>query len=437
MLNRVKLIKNFLIAIFVISVIGLVIVSSFGQVKQEQIYFEIGFLLIIAAISEYAVIRYKLPSVLVLMIVGIMLSNSFIAMEWTFIKSLNLPLTIPSQSPALLGVEGLMKIFAQFGAVLFLFKIGLENKKEEIFKKNNFLFAMFGAIIPFIVGYAYAQFTGGSFAYSVFLGAALTGTNLGVNVAVLREKGLMGQEYAKTILGSAVIDDILGLFVLSLVTSLTLGLSLEILLVSLIIIAFFIICGLVFGEYFLAYLDGKELSTRRLLFVLAFALFFAYIADIIKVSAIVGAFFAGTIINRSKHIKKIIEQVTVLEVVFMPVFFISIGMLVDVTALTLYAIPIAVITFLALMSKTVSCYIAGIIQKNTHLESLIIGIGMSPRGAIGLIVASIGYTTGALNLAQFSMISAMAVLTSLAVTPLLSILVDSYHQKIPIAAQTK
>ena len=147
---------------------------------------------------------------------------------------------------------------------------------------------------------------------------------------------------------------------------------------------------------------------------------------------------AGTVLSRSRHVKDIDSKVAILETIFMPIFFISLGMLVDINALGLFLFPILGLVFLAIVSKVIGSIIAGQMQKFYLIDSLIVGVGMAPRGAIGLIVAALGLTTGILNQSQFSVISAMAVLTSLIVpfilTPLLK---QRYKEKLTVPITTQ
>ena len=280
-MQKIQLVKTILVVFFVVLFLYVVRLSVFGQIRPEQkFFFEVGFLLMLAAFGEYIVSKTKLPSVLVLMVLGIMMSNSVLELGWGVIEPLNIIQSSQLNAPQILRIPELIRMFAQFGAVMFLFKIGLENRTEEVFKKDNFYFAIFSAILPFLAGFGAGMLIGGDFGYCLFLGAALTGTNLGVNVAVLRDLGLMKEQLAKIILGAAVIDDAIGLFVLSVVVGLTSTFAFTAVFWNVLLALFFIVACLLFGEYFLKYLDRNSFfSSRRFLFVLMFAMFYAFLAD--------------------------------------------------------------------------------------------------------------------------------------------------------------
>ena len=410
-----------ILLVFLVLLLTILRVSVFGSVEPEKhIYFEIVFLLLLAVAGELAVVYLKQPSVMVLMLLGILISPSFLGLTLDFLHSLNLPFYLPQTPPQLLKSEEVLHVFAQLGAIILLFKVGLHNKLEGTFAFDNLIVAASGVILPFLVGYLYATAAGGNFAYSMFMGAALTATSVGVTVALLKEFNLIKERFAQIIIGAAVIDDILGLLVLSFVINVTTGDgSITPLVYTAVTAAVFLIGSVVAGDHFLKYLDRKEMSPRRFLLVLAFMLMYAYVAEFIQLSAIVGAFMAGVIINRSRHIDQIEDKTYGLELLFMPIFFITLGMLVDVNALVLFAVPILVITVLAVFSKVIACGAASLWAKLNPKEALMVGVGMAPRGEVALIIASIGLTTGILTTGQYSIISAMALLTTLVAPPIL------------------
>ena len=416
-----SLVPTIIMIVFIGLILSIVRTSIFSHVEEEKhIYFEIVFLLLLAVAGELVVLYLRLPSVMILMILGIFLSHSFIETFWTFLNSLNLSF-IPRESPDIIRLESIIHVFSQLGGVILLFKVGLHNKIERIFSKENIVVASLGVIFPFLVGFLYASLTGGNFAYSMFLGAALTATSVGVSVAILKEAKLIEEKFAQIIIGAAIIDDILGLLVLSIVLNVTGGeVTIEPIVITVISAAVFIAGAILAGNKIIEYLDKKELSTRRFLLVLCVMLFYAYIAEFIKLSAIVGAFIAGVILNRSKHLHEIEEKTYGLEMLFMPIFFISLGTLVEIDAIFEFSIPILVISSIALLSKIIPCAIGSLISKISMKESLLIGVGMAPRGEVALIVAALGLSAGILSGAQYSIISAMALLTTFAVPPILT-----------------
>lgn len=400
--------------IFLVLIFSVVRTSVFGHVEPEKhVYFEIVFLLLLAVLAEAAVFYLKQQNVIVLMLLGIVMGPSFISIVWAFGHSIGIPL--PASPPVIIREEGVLDVFAQLGAIILLFKVGLHSKVERIFSKENLLVAMGGVIFPFAAGYAYASYAGGSFAFSMFVGAALTATSVGVTVALLREMGLLKERFAEVIIGAAVLDDILGLLVLSLVVNVTAAGGADALssaAVTFVTALVFILGAMLAGRYFTRYFDSKDMSSRRFLLSIAFMLFFAYVAEIIGLSAIVGAFLAGIVLNRSRHHGEIENKSESLELFFMPIFFISLGMMVDVGSLAVFAVPILLITVIAILTKVIGCGGTALLSGLGRKESLLVGIGMVPRGEVALIIGAIGLSKGVLDASGYSIISMMALLTA-------------------------
>ncbi|MBU0527227.1 MAG: cation:proton antiporter [Candidatus Micrarchaeota archaeon] len=420
LMNRI--IPLFIIVVFIVLLFSVVRSSIFGHVNDEKhIYFEIVFLLLLAVGGELVVVHLKQPSVMILMVLGILVSPSFLDFGWEILHSIDLPITLPDATPNILRLEEIIHVFAQLGAVILLFKIGLHNKIEHMFSKENAVVAISGVVLPFAVGFLYASLNGGNFAYSMFLGAALTATSVGVTVAILKEFGVIRERFAKIIIGAALIDDVLGLLVLSFVINVASGTVSLVPLATIAITAIIFLSGsILIGKYIVGYIDRKGMSARRFLFVIAFMLLYSYIAEFVQLSAIVGAFIAGLVLNQSRHSKEINEKTYGLEILFMPIFFITLGMLIDIKAILEFALPIMIISILAILTKVISCTLAALWAKLNLNEALLVGVGMSPRGEVALIIAAIGLTTGILNPAQYSIISAMALITTFVAPPMLN-----------------
>jgi Kef-type K+ transport system membrane component KefB len=391
-----------------------------GQ-EGQHVIFEIVFLLLLAILAETIVVYFRQPTVLILLLLGIVMGPSFLSETWHAIHPL-LPF-LPEEAPNILLNTHLIEVFAQLGAIILMYKVGLHSSLSKIFSKNNFIIAFLGIIIPFAAGYGYAIFTGGSFIYSLFLGAALTATSVGVTVALLKEAKLINAEFAQAIIGAAVIDDILSLLVLSLVLNMPASLdpsALEPFARTLVFSIVFMLGGIYVGRYFIrTKIDKKELSDKRFLYALALVFFYAYFAEFIGLSSIVGAFLAGLLLNYSRHREEIEKRSYALEILFTPVFFISLGMLVDVPSLFQHAIPILIITAIAMVTKAAGCGAGALSTGFSKKDSALVGIGMSPRGEVALIIALIGLTAGALTQSEYSIISAMAFLTAVLTPPLM------------------
>ncbi len=424
-----------IIALVILLFLSVVRASLFKPVDEEKkIWFEVSFLLFAAILAELLIDYIKQPFVMSLLLLGVVLSPSFISLAWPAIsQTLNsisansiIPLSMPTAPPSILSYDIVIKTLAQFGAIILLFKIGLHSEVRQIFTLKNFIVALLGIIVPFACGYLFGELSGYSSATSLFFGAALTATSVGVTVAILAEFHLLERDFAKLILGAAIIDDILGLLVLSFVSASemqTLSLSSLAPILQICFTAFiFIVGGILLGRFIAEnYIEARErnISNRTFLGIMAFMLAYAYVAEFIGLSAIVGAFIAGVTLNYSAFSKKIAESIFPLEALFTPIFFITLGMMVDVGALGAFLVPILLLTALALLTKLIGCGLAARLLGSSFNESVVVGIGMVPRGEIALIIALYGLTTGVLGSAEYTIITSMAFLTTLVTPPLL------------------
>ena len=408
--------------------------SIFTEVSEEKkIWFELSFLLLAAITAEMLVSYLKQPFVMVLLIVGVAISPSAIGIIYPVLSGAAnallapFPFSLPTEPPTLVSTGELVMIFAKLGAILLLFKIGLHSETRKIFNLKNLVIATLGVIVPFLGGYLFAIAGGHDFYYAMFLGAALTATSVGVTVAVLEELRLMQSEMAQALLGAAVIDDILALLVLSFVLQAPSGMGADAFfaLASIAGTAFvFVVGGILLGRFVVEnYFDpmvnrGKN-SQRGFLAMLMYLLFYAYVAEYIGLSAIVGAFVAGITMNYSRKVCDVQGMFYPLEALFTPVFFISLGLLVDINALVANLWPILAITLIAIATKIIGCgagaYACGVKAR----DSLSIGVGMIPRGEIALIIGLYGLTaltpsgTPVLGAAEYATIASMAFITTI------------------------
>ena len=324
-------------------------------------------------------------------------------------------------------------IFSNLGVILLLFIVGVENSLEDMMKVGRpaVLVAIAGIAAPFILGYCVTMvlIPDSSFAVKLFLSATLCATSVGITARVFRDLNITQGIEARVVLGAAVIDDIVGLLVLTAVIGIiaegtlhwgdlgvTIGSSI-----------LFLVAMVVIGKTILplALRVGNLLEPGRgkLLFPLSLAFVASWAAHFAGLAAIVGAFAAGLILKEahfreySKEERRIEEVVAPLEALFVPVFFVLMGMQVNVTAFfekETLALAL-VLTVVAIIGKLVSGFLAG-----RGANPWIIGIGMVPRGEVGLIFASIGKSMGVLTGGIFSAIVAMVILTTLITPPAIS-----------------
>lgn len=336
--------------------------------------------------------------------------------------------------PSLLGLityTDSVRSFAQIGAVILLFVIGLEFNIKDVFNIKYGIIALFGVIVPWIGGYFLAIFYGFNFISSVFVGTALTATSIAITANVLRELGKLQTEAAKAIIGAAVIDDILGLLVLSISMQVARNtFSIEPLIITIILAALFMILGAFIGRRYITKLLEKLDNTKIIkrfpetvfIFAITIAFLYAMIAEGIGLSAIVGSFLAGIALSGCsiKCGKNFKEGADYLQIIFASIFFVSLGILADFHKLTIAIIGFLIaLTILAFLSKIIGCYIGARIGHMTHKNSLAVGMGMAPRGEVAMIVALIGLNMGFLGQDIYVSLILMSLLTTVLVPSIL------------------
>ena len=318
---------------------------------------------------------------------------------------------------------------ATMGAIILLFVIGFEFNFRDVLNPRYLVIALFGVILPWIGGYATALLFGFPGPEAVFIGTALTATSIAITANVLRELGRLKDPAAKAIIGAAVIDDVLSLLALSLSTEFVEG-AVSASAIALVIIkaALFLGIGSYAGVRFLRplleRLDDRPIVRKYPEFLFIFAMmvafFYAMCAELVGLSGIVGAFIAGVSLSgvQLRYGRNIREGAEYLHIIFASIFFVSLGVIADIHALTPeLAIFLVVITVVAIATKILGCGLPARLLGMTTNDSLIVGFGMSPRGEVAMIVALIGLTAGIIGQGIYVTIVLMSLLTTI-VTPI-------------------
>ena len=335
--------------------------------------------------------------------------------------------------PSVLGLvtyTDFVRSIANLGAIILLFVIGLEFKVKDIFKWKHGHIALIGVIVPWIGGYLVAKLFGYPFATAIFIGTALTATSVAITANVLRETNKLQSDVAKAIIGAAVIDDVLGLLVLSTSQNIAAGnfaffSVMFILIKALLFVIFGVIIGAIYLSKVVRRLDNSSLAQKYpetvFIFAMMIAFLYALLAESIGLSSIIGAFIAGislegVILKRGKDYKQGAEY---LQIIFASIFFISLGILADVHALTWGVILfLLVLTIIAIFTKVVGCFVPAKLHGISDRDSLIVGFGMSPRGEVAMIVALIGLNAGIIKQDIYVSLVFMSLITTI-VTPII------------------
>lgn len=325
----------------------------------------------------------------------------------------------------LVNLAAALWLFSNLGVILLLFVVGLESTVREMLAvgMRALMVAVVGVVVPFALGFAAMRMLLPSAPSTValFVAATLCATSVGITARVFRDLGRMQTAEAKVILGAAVIDDILGLIVLAVVVGIVARGGVQFGDVTRICVLSALFLGIVvaFGERvvraLIPVMHALDRANLRLLFPLALAFAASWLASQIGLAAIVGAFAAGLVLNEElfppdESRRTMEEMVQPVEVLFAPIFFVLMGLQVNLE------------TFLSPATAGIACalVVVGLVGKlvaglpaGPGVDHLTVGIGMVPRGEVGLIFASVGRSLGVVDDALFSAVVIMVVVTTL------------------------
>jgi Kef-type K+ transport system membrane component KefB len=333
--------------------------------------------------------------------------------------------------PSVLGwiaPDDFLAALANLGAMFLLFRVGLDVKASELLRVGGIaaLVGILGVVVPFLAGWAIMLSWHSGQTEAIFVGAAMVATSVGITAQVLAAKGLLQERASKIILAAAVIDDVLGLLVLAVVSSLAEGnVNIPSLLLTAALAVAFTVILAKWGTASMSRIVpgvGARLRVGEAQFAISMVLLFALslLAVFIGVAAIVGAFLAGLALAESvrPRVKELAQGVTELLV---PFFLAGIGLHVNLRVLGEKPLVILamVVMLAAIAAKFVGCGIAA--ATLGKVDALRIGVGMIPRGEVGMVVAQLGLTLGVIKEDIYSIVVFMAVATTLVAPPLIKL----------------
>ena len=447
--------KRFIPYLFLfVAVLGVTVPEAFagdgehsGHVQVAKVLFSLVVLLLAAKVGGELFERWKQPAVLGELVFGVILGNL-----------------------VLLGYGGLEAIkthpgiafAAEVGVILLLFEVGLESNIDELLAvgSSSALVAVLGIVAPVFLGYGVSAWFLPESAWYVhlFVGATLAATSVGITARVLKDIGKMDTKESRIILGAAVVDDVLGLIILAvvsgLISSITQSGSAEISVAPVLIII-----GKAVGFLAVAVIVGRSLAGKVLAFgsrfrvagvpvvlTLCYCFLVAGLAEVVGLAPIVGAFAAGLVLDEAHYRgyasmkkQKIEEVLAPINSTLVPVFFVLMGLKVDLSAFASASVLqfAGALCVAAVIGKQV-CSL-GVIEKG--LNRWVVGVGMIPRGEVGLIFAGIGASLSVAGQPIFgpetlSAIVVMVMVTTLATPPLLTALFSNGNEtdKAPVTA---
>ena len=335
--------------------------------------------------------------------------------------------------PSLLNLAApteITSILAEIGVIFLLFNVGLETKPAAIFKvgKSAAMVAVLGVVLPFLGGWLLMKAWGSTTVESLFVGTALVATSVGITARVLSAMGLLDAPTARIILGAAVIDDILGLLVLAVVSSMAAGTVnyVEILTTAALAIGFTVFVAVVAAPVVTRVAPRADrLRSGHGMFILGLVLCLglSVAAAFIGVAAIIGSFLAGmAMAEASEDHPNMHRQINGVTEFLVPFFLVNIGMQLrlDVFRSPAVVLLCVLVTLVAVATKLFGC---GLGALNLGIKRAAqVGMGMVPRGEVGIIVAQIGLSLAVIGPELYGVVLFMAVATTLIAPPFLKIL---------------
>jgi Kef-type K+ transport system membrane component KefB len=394
-----------------------------GGVDIARLFLVIAAILAAAKLLGELAERIGQPAVLGELVAGVLLGGSVLGV-------------VPAEG----GAAELIHVLAELGVLLLLFEIGLETDLREMFRVGpaSLAVAVVGVVVPFGLGYLYWAYVphvhsgqGDVRTAAIFVGATLTATSVGITARVLSDLGRMATQEARIIIGAAVIDDVLGLVILSVVSGVAAGAAITMLgiLWTLAVAAGFLVVAVLVGRFVLPHLFDVivRMRVRYVLVVaaVAFALGLAALADLAGSALIIGAFAAGLILSGTNQFDTIEHEVKPVASVFTPIFFVNVGASVDLRLLDPTSAAsrgtlgvAAALIALAIVGKLV----AGWAAPWVRMRRIVVGVGMIPRGEVGLIFADIGRRSGVMSSEVFGAVLLVVMVTTFIAPPALKAL---------------
>ena len=338
------------------------------------------------------------------------------------------------------GVLGLVReshaihALAELGVLILLFEVGLESDLGDLLRSGpqSALVAAVGVIAPFAAGYAVMYALGYPPLVAVFVGATLTATSVGITARVLADLGRLQDAGAKIVLGAAVVDDILGLIILGVVTAIAQTGAVSVAAVgwlftkSVIFLTVAFVAGVRLAPHLVRVIGNMKTRGTLIVYSVVFAVALAAAADLIGLATIIGAFAAGLVLAKTERRQNIEHEIKPVANLLVPIFFVTVGMKVEPAALNPWAENAllglaALLTAVAVLSKLAAGL--GVYQRGVRRWP--VGVGMVPRGEVGLIFAGAGWAVGVIAADLYSALVVVVMLTTFVAPPWLKLLYGS------------
>ncbi|MEH7252810.1 cation:proton antiporter [Neobacillus niacini] len=385
-----------------------------------MLIFELAIILLASKIAGDISVKLGQPSVLGKLLVGIVLG------------------------PAVFGIlsdSATLEELSQIGVILLMFIAGLETDIEEFKRsgKASTIVGLSGIIVPLAGGYLAGVFMGMGTFQALFLGLLLSATSVSISVQALKELNKLKSKEGATILGAAVIDDVVVIIALAFLLSMSGGGDVHLGLLLLNKVLFFagaILVGWKVVPWILKKFDSLKVSQTTITAALIICFLFAYVAEMTGVAAIIGAYIAGIAISLTNFKQEIVEKVeTIGYSIFVPIFFTSIGLKVSFAGMTEYIWPIIWLSILAILTKLIGAALGAKASKFSWRSSLGIGAAMVSRGEVALIIAAIGLESNLVSQELFGALVVVVLITTIVTPPMMKLIFNEEETQLKFLSQ--
>lgn len=331
----------------------------------------------------------------------------------------------------------ILHTLAELGAVLLLFEIGLESDITELFRVGwrSLWVATIGVVIPAVLGFGVSLLLGQPVMPAAFLGATLTATSVGITARVMKDIGILRWGESQIILGAAVADDVIGLLILAVFSGLVQGESLsvwqvsKVLVLALVFLGGALTVGLKASHILLRVAEQMRTRAALVTAALVFCFLLSALAQAVGLAPIVGAFSAGLVLARTEHRIRITERAGAVADLFVPLFFVMMGAQMNLRAIDVTTPDGRAIVGLAGLLIVVAIagkLASGLALWRTRMRPWLVGVGMVPRGEVGLIFATIGLQQKVFDVTVYTAVLVLVMVTTLITPPWLRALARRY-----------
>jgi Kef-type K+ transport system membrane component KefB len=336
-------------------------------------------------------------------------------------------------------------VFSRYGVIFLLFMVGLETSLGEMRRvgADSIRVAILGVVMPVALGFACVELMRPNIALNsaMFIAATLAATSIGITAQVLKELGRSKSREGRIILGAAIGDDVLGLIILAVVSGIIVSGSVNVAELSMVVLlsSLFLVLAFVLGPAVVRWMAmlmiRLDIVEAKMFTSYLFVMVLAWMANLVGLATIVGAFAAGIVLHDGyfkehrdagkDRVVSIRELIQPLEVILVPIFFILMGMQVKIESFLSW--PVVALAGGLLLAAIAGKIVSGL-GCRPPADKWVVGIGMLPRGEVGLVFAAIGRTLGVIDDSVFAAIVLMIIVTTLAAPPLLKIAINRQSQ---------